>query len=47
MTTRAKEIRELGNTGYLEVDTNGNVGIGKSSPDQNLMLTERLQLQHY
>ena len=36
MTTRAKEIRELGNTGYLEVDANGNVGIGKSSPDQKL-----------
>jgi hypothetical protein len=32
MTTRAKEIRELGNTGYLEVDANGNVGIGTSNP---------------
>ena len=28
MTTRAKEIRELGNTGFLELDANGNVGIG-------------------
>ena len=32
MTTRAKEIRELGNTGYLEVDANGNVGIGTDNP---------------
>ncbi len=31
MTTRAKEIRELGNTGYLEVDANGNVGIGTNT----------------
>jgi len=36
MTTRAKEIRELGNTGYLEVDANGNVGIGTTSPDLKL-----------
>jgi hypothetical protein len=36
MTTRAKEIRELGNTGYLEVDANGNVGIGTSSPSTKL-----------
>jgi len=32
MATRAKEIRELGNTGYLEVDSSGNVGIGTDSP---------------
>ena len=32
MTTRAKEIRELGNTGYLEVDSSGNVGIGTDQP---------------
>ena len=32
MTTRAKEIRELGNTGYLEVDSSGNVGIGTNQP---------------
>ena len=36
MTTRAKEIRELGNTGYLEVDSNGNVGIGNDTPTSNL-----------
>ena len=35
MTTRAKEIRELGNTGYLEVDANGKVGIGISNPSAN------------
>ena len=32
MTTRAKEISDLGNTGYLEVDSNGNVGIGTANP---------------
>ena len=37
MTTRAKEIRELGNTGFLEVDANGNVGIGT---DTNLSNSE-------
>ena len=36
MTTRAKEIREIGNTGYLEVDANGNVGIGTDSPGEKL-----------
>ena len=36
MTTIAKEIRELGNTGYLEVDANGNVGIGRTTPSQKL-----------
>lgn len=36
MSTRAKEIRELGNTGYLEVDANGNVGIGTASPARSL-----------
>ena len=36
MTTRAKEIRELGNTGYLEVDANGNVGIGTDIPGYEL-----------
>lgn len=39
MTTRAKEIRELGNTGFLEVDANGNVGIGT---DTNLSNSEWL-----
>ena len=38
MTTRAKEIRELGNTGYLEVDANGNVGIGTTSPTTSLTI---------
>ena len=32
MTTRAKEIRELGNTSFLELDANGNVGIGTTNP---------------
>lgn len=32
MATRAKEISDLGNTGYLEVDSNGNVGIGTANP---------------
>src|SRR6056300_1190506 len=30
MTTRAKEIRELGNTGFLELDANGKVIIGRT-----------------
>ena len=38
MTTRAKEIRELGNTGYLEVDSNGNVGIGTDDPRAKLQV---------
>ena len=40
MSTRAKEIRELGNTGYLEVDANGNVGIGSTGPTTKLEITE-------
>ena len=32
MTTRAKEISELGNTGFLELDANGNLGIGTPTP---------------
>ena len=36
MTTRAKEISELGNTGFLELDTNGNLGIGTTSPEHKL-----------
>jgi len=39
MTTRAKEIRELGNTGYLEVDANGNVGIGTQTPNRQLHIS--------
>ena len=38
MTTRAKEIRELGNAGLLDLDANGNVGIGVTP-------TERLDIQ--
>ena len=37
MATRAKEIRELGNTSFLELDSNGHVGIGT---DTNLSNSE-------
>jgi len=36
MTTRAVEIAELGNTNFLQVDSNGNVGIGTASPSTQL-----------
>ena len=39
MTTRAKEISELGNTGFLELDANGNLGIGTNSPDEQLHIS--------
>ena len=45
MTTRAKEIRELGNTGYLEVDANGNVGIGDASPSEKLNVAGNIMLE--
>lgn len=32
MTTRAVQIAELGNTSFLELDSNGNLGLGTSSP---------------
>ena len=38
MTTRAKEISDLGNTAYLEVDSNGNVGIGTNNPTEKFMI---------
>ncbi len=38
MTTRAKEIRELGNTGLIDVDSSGNVGIGTPAPTEQLHL---------
>lgn len=36
MSTRAKDIRELGNTNHFEVDDNGNVGVGTTSPAEKL-----------
>lgn len=33
MTTRAKEISDLGITSLFTLDDNGNVGIGASSPN--------------
>ena len=45
MTTRAKEISDLGNTGYLEVDSNGNVGIGTSSPGTKLHVSGSFKVQ--
>ena len=41
MTTRAKEIRELGNTGFLELDANGNVGIGTGTNVDELLHIEK------
>ena len=38
MTTRAKEIRELGNTGFLELDANGKLGIGESNPQRSVVV---------
>jgi|13_taG_2_1085334.scaffolds.fasta_scaffold03258_3 hypothetical protein len=40
MSTRAKEIRELGNTGFLELDANGNLGIGTDAPQVKLHIKD-------
>jgi len=44
MTTRAKEISELGNTGFIELDANGNLGIGTDSPTQTLHVEGDIRL---
>src|SRR6056300_857743 len=45
MTTRAKEISELGNTGFLELDANGNLGIGTNNPQEKLEVNGILQIK--